>query len=168
MVLGDSARGNLAINSSYGAAAGIAPTSCGGTVPVPAAVVAQYPVVDPAATWKHGFGGGSSSGARALLEQYVGGTPLDRPERYAAISSFRFISSSAPATLIIEPERDHLVPAGTVHDFVDEARGRGVDVDLASIPFADHGFDSFATGSIGDQGQRSVIVAYFRRVLGAI
>ena len=168
IVMGDSAGGNLAINAGYSAASGNASSSCGGKVPVPLAVIAQYPVLHPAAAWQHGFGGGSASGAQSMLQMYVGGTPSEYPERYAAISADRFISSSAPPTLIIEPGRDHLVPAASVDEFVDRARSRGVEVDLTTIPFADHGYDSLARGSIGDQGQRTMIMNYVREVLRSI
>jgi len=100
-----------------------------------------------------------------MLQMYVGGTPSEYPERYAAISADRFISSSAPPTLIIEPGRDHLVPAASVDEFVDRAHSRGVEVDLTTIPFADHGYDSLARGSIGDQSQRTMIMNYVREVL---
>ena len=165
IVMGDSAGGNLAINASYAAATGKAESSCGGTVPVPLAVVAQYPVVDPVATWNHGFGGGTESGARSMLEQYLGGTPAEYPQRYAAVSSGGFVDSSAPPTLIIEPARDHLIPSTSVDEFVDLARGAGVDVDRTTVPFADHGYDSLAIGSIGDQGHRTIVKDYVLGVL---
>jgi len=54
VVTGESAGGNLAVNLAYSAAQGTAVSACGGTVPVPRAVVAVVPVVDPRDAYDHG------------------------------------------------------------------------------------------------------------------
>jgi acetyl esterase/lipase len=51
VLLGDSAGGNLAVNLAYGAAMGSVRSACG-RVPVPKAVIVQYPAVDPVATYE--------------------------------------------------------------------------------------------------------------------
>ena len=97
---GDSAGGNLAINTAYLAAAGRLPSSCGGRVPAVGAVSALYPVVDPAGFYNNddpAFGGT----ARDMAGAYTGGSPQQFPQRYAAISSATYISAAAPPTLII-------------------------------------------------------------------
>src|SRR6202041_876519 len=83
--------------------------------------------------------------------EYVGGTPQQYPGRYQAISSSTSITAQAPQTLIIEPEHDSLVPPGGVYAFVGQARAAGVDITLATIPFANHAFNFYAAGTIGDQ-----------------
>src|ERR1700729_4016036 len=55
VLAGDSAGGNRAITLGYTAAAGTARSNCGGTVPVPAAVVATYPAVDPVSVYDANF-----------------------------------------------------------------------------------------------------------------
>ena len=62
VVAGDSAGGNLAVNVAYAAALHEPVSGCGGQVPVPRAVLVQYPVVDPrdaaqAAFTPHQLGG---------------------------------------------------------------------------------------------------------------
>jgi acetyl esterase/lipase len=166
VLAGDSAGGNLAINLGYSAAAGKARSNCGGTVPVPAAVVATYPAVNPVSVYDDTFTLGSVSGSAAVAE-YAGGTPQQYPSRYKAISSSTYITGKAPPTLIIEPEHDSRVPPAGVYAFVGQARGAGVDITLATIPFANHAFNFYAAGTIGDQACLTITQNYLvhRRIL---
>ena len=166
VLAGDSAGGNLAINLGYSAAAGTARSDCGGTVPVPAAVIAMYPAVNPVSVYDDTFTFGSVSGSAALAE-YAGGTPQQYPGRYKAISSSTYITGNAPQTLIIEPEHDSRVPPGGVYAFVGQARAAGVDIALAAIPFANHAFNFYAAGTIGDQACLTITQNYLvhRRIL---
>jgi acetyl esterase len=166
VLAGDSAGGNLAINLGYSAAAGTARSNCGGTVPVPAAVVATYPAVNPVSVYDDNFTLGSVSGSAAVAE-YAGGTPQQYPGRYKAISSSTYITGKAPQTLIIEPEHDSRVPPAGVYAFVGQARAAGVDITLATIPFANHTFNFYAAGTIGDQACLTITQNYLvhRRIL---
>jgi acetyl esterase/lipase len=159
VLAGDSAGGNLAINLGYSAAAGTARSDCGGTVPVPAAVVATYPAVNPVSVYDDTFTFGSVNGPAALA-QYTGGSPRQYPSRYQAISSSTYITDRAPPTLIIEPEHDSLVPPGGVYAFVGQARAAGVDITLAAIPFANHTFNFYAAGTIGNQADLTITQNY--------
>jgi acetyl esterase/lipase len=159
VLAGDSAGGNLAINLGYSAAAGTARPDCGGTVPVPAAVIATYPAVDPVSVYDDNFTLGSVSGSAAVAE-YAGGTPQQYPGRYKAISSSTYITGKAPQTLIIEPEHDSRVPPGGVYAFAGQARAAGVDITLAAIPFANHAFNFYAAGTIGDQACLTITQNY--------
>ena len=159
VLAGDSAGGNLAINLGYSAAAGTARSNCGGTVPVPAAVVATYPAVNPVSVYDDNFSFGSVSGSAAVAE-YAGGTPQQYPGRYKAISSSTYITGKAPQTLIIEPEHDSRVPPAGVYAFVGQARAAGVDIILAAIPFANHTFNFYAAGTIGDQASLTITQNY--------
>src|ERR1700689_1343302 len=164
VLAGDSAGGNLAINLGYSAATGTARSNCGGTVPVPAAVVATYPAVNPVSVYDDNFTLGSVSVGSAVAE-YTGGTPQQYPARYQAISSATYITDKAPQTLIIEPEHDSLVPPGGVYAFVDRARMAKVNITLAAIPFANHTFDFYAAGTIGDQARLTITQNYLARHL---
>jgi acetyl esterase/lipase len=163
LLAGDSAGGNLALNTGYGAALGQTEASCGGTVPVPAAVVALYPVVDPADAFSQGY---PLKGLepRKFVTQYVGGTPERFPDRTRAVSSRTYLSKDAPPTLIVEPEKDGLIPSAGVFRFVSDARAAGVDVSLARIPYSNHGFDKQAARSLGNQARRTIMQHYARNV----
>jgi len=164
VMAGDSAGGNLAINAAYAANEDRAESSCGGTVPHVRLAIAGSPILDPVSTWNNRTVQGDS--ARSLLLNYVGGSPEQYPDRYRAISSFTYLSPTAPATLIINGAGDHVVPHQQSVDFVRDARAAGVDATLLVIPFADHSFD-LTFDSIGHQIKLSVFARFLRAREGA-
>jgi dipeptidyl aminopeptidase/acylaminoacyl peptidase len=97
--------------------------------------------------------------ARSLLLNYVGGSPGQYPDRYRAISSFTYLSPTAPATLVINGASDHVVPHQQSVDFVRDARAEGIDANLVVIPFADHSFD-LTFDAIGHQIKLSVFARF--------
>lgn len=153
-LLGESAGGNLAINTAYDAARGTAESSCGGKVPTVRSVATTYPGVNPAEIYNNSneiFG----SYARSSVRSYLGGTPSEYPQRTAAVTSITYINPAAPPTLIILPDRDHLVPVNGAGEFAAKARAAGIDVRLVHVPWADHGFDMMFH-SIGSQATRKI------------
>jgi len=159
-LLGDSAGGSLAINLAYAAALGQVQSDCG-LVPVPSAVVVQYPAVDPLSIYEHGYPV-SGFEPRMLMSGYIGGDPYALPDRVRAVSSYSYISDKAPPTLILAPEKDGLVPSWSVYRFADQARFAGVDVELVRIPFASHVYNQVASHSIGNQLRLSITRRYLR------
>jgi dipeptidyl aminopeptidase/acylaminoacyl peptidase len=97
-----------------------------------------------------------------MTERYTGGTPQQFPDRYARVTSAAHISPAAPPTLVILPEADHLVPTAGTYRFVDAARSAGVEVDLVTVPYADHVFDA-RPGSIGQQAYRQLTAKWLRQ-----
>jgi acetyl esterase len=157
VLAGDSAGGQLAVSVAYHAASGSQPSSCGGVVPVPRGVVVQYPAVDLLDAYVHGTDPvrhGVSD--HYLLDFYLGGSPQQVPDRYRALSGVPAITPRAPATLVLGPTRDELVPPGGVTRFVDAARAAGVDATLVRVPYANHAYDTLGTGSLGNQASRSI------------
>ncbi|MGX9788902.1 alpha/beta hydrolase [Mycobacterium sp. MMS18-G62] len=159
-VSGDSAGGNLAINTAYMAANGTLKSSCGGRLPPVRAVSALYPVVDPAGFFSNDAPTLAGT-SRGMADAYTGGSPQQFPDRYAAISSETHISAAAPPTLIIVGEADHLVPVEGTYRFSERARRAGVDVELVAVPYADHVFDA-RRGSIGQQAYRQLTARWLR------
>lgn len=157
---GDSAGGNLAINTAYMAANGTLTSSCGGPRPVVSAVSALYPVVDVAGFYDNAD---RALGAvsRDMAGAYTGGSPRDFPQPYEAVASTTHIGPAAPPTLILMGAADHLVPTDGTYRFVDQARAAGVDVELVAVPYADHVFDG-RTGSIGQQAYRQLTLKWLR------
>ncbi|MEQ9056255.1 MAG: alpha/beta hydrolase [Roseovarius confluentis] len=154
-LLGDSAGGNLAINTGFAAAAGTAKSSCGIEIPTPAAIAVLYPAVDPVSIYADGFPIPGFE-PKMLIEGYIGGSPEEYPDRAEAIFSTTFLTSDAPPTLVVLPEKDSLVvPSGTL-DFVAKAETAGVDIEMVRIPFANHIFNQVAANSLGNQIGRSV------------
>lgn len=158
---GDSAGGNLALDTAYLSAAGKLPSSCGGRTPRISAVTALYPIADPAALY-HSDVPIAGSIARDMATDYTGGSPERYPERYAAITPASHLTHRPPPTLLVAPENDHLVPKGGTIRLAEAARRAGVTVELVEVPFADHGFDATA-GSIGEQAYRQLTLHWLAR-----
>jgi acetyl esterase len=157
VLAGDSAGGQLAVSVAYHAASGTQPSSCGGTVPVPKGVLVQYPAVDLVGAYEHGvWPGQPDTPAGYLAQLYLGGTPAQVPDRYRALSGVPAITPRAPATLVIGPSRDELVPPDGVAGFVAAARSAGVDATLVSMPYANHAYDTFGDDSLGNQARRTI------------
>ncbi|MCH8537624.1 MAG: alpha/beta hydrolase [Alkalimonas sp.] len=154
-LLGDSAGGNLAINYSYAAAQEQLESDCAGELPIPKAVIVQYPAVDPLAIYEHGFPVPGFE-PEMLVRGYLGGEPNRYPDRVHRVSSYTYLSAHAPSTLILSPEKDGLVPSWSVYRFADYARLAGVDVELVRIPFASHVYNQLASNSIGNQARLSI------------
>lgn len=157
---GDSAGGNLAINAAYMAANGTLRSSCGGRLPAVSTVSALYPAVDPADL----YGNDDTvlgDTSRDFATAYIGGSPTEFPDRYTAVTSSSYVSAAAPPTLLLLGADDHLVPTSGALRFAERARTAGVDVEVVSIPHADHVFDA-RTGSIGQQAYRQLTAAWLR------
>ncbi len=160
VLAGDSAGGNLAVNLGFGAALAQVQSSCG-PVPVPRAIVVQYPAVDPVAIYERGYPVPGFE-PKMLMTGYIGGTPAEFPERIRAISSDTYLSPQAPPTLVIEPEKDGLVVSDSVYAFVERAKAAGADITLARIPFANHIYNQIAANAIGNQARRTITLEYLQ------
>jgi acetyl esterase len=155
---GESAGGNLVLNLSYRASAGMLISSCEGALPQIRAVMALYPVVDPARMYRPvdpllGVFG------RMMGANYTGGSPEQFPDRYAAIASATHINVKAPPTLLVVPEADHLVAPDAAYAFAAKAKAAGVETRLIRMPYAEHAFD-LRSGGIGNQLVRQTMLQF--------
>jgi acetyl esterase len=105
--------------------------------------------------------GDSAGGNLAINTTYTGGSPVEFPQRYAAITSATHVGATAPPTLILFGAADHLVPTAGTYRFADLALAAGVDVELVAVPYADHVFDA-RPGSVGQQGYRQLTAKWLR------
>ena len=162
-MFGDSAGGALAINAAYMADRGGLQPVCGGAVPRVSAISAAYPALDAT-----GFHDNRDSYlgayARRMTTAYLGGSPQQVPERYAAVTSATYISPAAPPTLLLVGENDRLVPPEGAYDFAAKARRAGVEVRLIRVPYADHSFD--ARPGVLNQLVRQTTLAFLERHAG--
>jgi acetyl esterase/lipase len=145
-MIGDSAGGNLVLNAAYQANTGKLRSTCGGRIPRINAVIALYPGVDLTAIFNNRY---RPSGPQVndMVSQYIGGSPEQYPERYAAVASATYIDPAAPRTLMFIGEHDHLVPPQSVLDFDEPARRAGIAIRTISVPYADHVFDATGIGN---------------------
>jgi len=164
-VFGDSAGGALALTATYAAAAGVAESSCGGTVPRVRAVAAEYPAVDPMTFYENSnplFRGL----ARQMVGGYLGGNPREHPERARFVSSATYVTPEAPPTLIFLVENDHLVPIAGALDFIERAERVGVNVETVRFPWADHAVN-LQYYNVANQAMLQIMLQHFCRHAGA-
>ncbi|WP_112321212.1 alpha/beta hydrolase [Oceanibium sediminis] len=151
---GDSAGGNLAINIGFAAAERLTVPGCG-PVLAPAAIVTQYPAVDPTSIHQRGYPIPGFT-PKELIEGYIGGPPDRHPERIAAIDSRNFLTAKAPPTQVILPLGDSLVVAEGTLEFAEAARAAGVPLELVRLPFANHVFNQIGAQTLGNQAGRTI------------
>ncbi|CAM2734001.1 alpha/beta hydrolase [Actinomyces slackii] len=136
-VFGGSAGGNLALTTTYAAAAGTLTPACEGTVPKVSAVAAGVPAVDPAYVYDtrdplmKGY-------TQQLVRDFLGGTPDEHPDRLTAVQVRTYLTPKAPPTFFGASVGDHIVPVEGTSRFEQEARDAGVDITAHYIPFSDH------------------------------
>jgi acetyl esterase/lipase len=87
--------------------------------------------------------------SRKVLEDYLGGTPTQKPEQYAAGSPLNFVSSTTPPTLLIHGKLDPIVwfkQSELLSARLEEARRPHLFLEL---PWATHGCDANLSGPSG-------------------
>jgi len=121
--LGHSAGGHLAL---WAASRGRLPAGAPGVDPaiVPRRVIGQAPVCDLAGAYAL-WGGGA---ARLLM----GGSPEERPDRYAAGDPMRLVPPGMPV-LIVHGSHDRTVSVKLSRGYAEHARAAGADVELVEI-----------------------------------
>ncbi len=166
-LLGRSAGGQIALVSAYLPDS----TILGGCVArPPRAVVSVYGPVDLA--WAHGnpFVPDVVDGP-AGLERYLGGTPAEQPEAYAAANPLTWVERAArparrlPSTLLIHGMAERCVRPRNPEVLRDALQAGGHEVETLFIPWADHGFD-MRRGGLGEQLARGRILEFLTRELG--
>jgi acetyl esterase/lipase len=129
VIVGHSAGGQLALWAAArpglpGDAPGAAPRVC------PTAAVAQAGIVDLEAASRLRL-------SDAVVHELLGGTPDERPERYALASPRRRLPVGVPL-LLVHGARDASVPPEMSRDFAEAARAAGDDCTLEEVPGEGH------------------------------
>ena len=134
VLVGRSAGAQLALVAAYQAG-----------VPAVAGVVSLYGPVFLADGWREPPRPDPLD-VRAILETYLGGTPDQMPDRYAAASPVTYVSSKVPPTLLVYGRRDHIVEVRFARQLEARLRQVGAPVVLLEIPWAEHAFDILPDG----------------------
>ncbi|GAB2667199.1 alpha/beta hydrolase fold domain-containing protein [Nocardia goodfellowii] len=157
MLAGGSAGGNLALLGAYGDDR-VAPSCPAGDTSV-RAVAAFYPPNDLALGYHNS---GDPEYARKVLRDYVGGTPEEFPDRYAAASPITYARPGVPPTLLLHGTRDHVVAYEQSELLAAKLETAGVQHDLLPIPYGEHAFD-LSWGDWGAQLSREVFARFLDR-----
>jgi acetyl esterase/lipase len=83
---------------------------------------------------------------RDVLETYLGGTPDQVPDRYAAASPVTYVSRKSPPTLLVYGRRDHIVDVRFARRLEARLHDVGVPAVLLELPWAEHAFDALPHG----------------------
>ncbi|MEV6767070.1 alpha/beta hydrolase [Nocardia sp. NPDC051030] len=157
MLAGGSAGGNLALMGAYSDER-ISP-SCAVTDTSVRAVAAFYPATDLAAAWRDPL---LLTGIRDDVQNYIGGTPDQYPDRYAAASPITYVRPGLPPTLLMHGTRDHVVPEAQSITLAEKLAATAIDHDLLLIPYGEHVYD-FTWGDWGTQISRHVFAEFLTR-----
>lgn len=154
---GGSAGGSLAMAAGYLANAKRTDPECGPAIPHIAVVVAKAPLIDVIGSWY--YASELRDEQRSYLTRYIGGSPRDYPERYAAIDLRHFQFPSNPPTLILGGASDPLLSAEAGGDFVRKGNAAGLEVHQILFPYSGHDFNT-TYNSITNQAMRQIIAQF--------
>ncbi|BAU42778.1 alpha/beta hydrolase [Leptolyngbya sp. O-77] len=87
---------------------------------------------------------------RALLEDFLSGTPDTEPAEYRAASPITYVRPGLPPVLLIYGDRDHVVKPEFGQQLYQALRANGNTAALIRLPWAEHAFDAIFRG-IGNQ-----------------
>ena len=73
-----------------------------------------------------------------LIEDFLGGTQAEYPERYAAASPIMHIHPTSPPTFLFHGRLDRLVPPDHATDYVDALQQQAIPVELNMLNFSGH------------------------------
>ena len=111
-------------------------------------VIAFYPPVDMVWSYQHPSNPAVLN-SREALGQFLGGTPIDKPEVYNEASPLRIVQKAGPPTLLIHGERDSLVYVQQSQMLAERLLKLQVPRYLVELPWAEHGGDVTIYGPTG-------------------
>jgi len=152
VLLGRSSGGQIALNVAYST-----------KDPAIRGAISFYGPMDLRWSWDHP-GSPLVIDTRAVLSDYLGGSPSEVWANYDAASPIRFVNAGTPPTLLFHGDRDELVfsyHSNALSRRLTEAGVPNLDV---ALPWATHGFDYIFRGP-GGQISTYAIEYFLSRVL---
>jgi acetyl esterase/lipase len=83
---------------------------------------------------------------RAVLEDFLGGSPQQLPEKYQAASPINYVNKKVAPTLLIYGSQDHLVEGKYGRQIYKALQQQDNTAVLLEIPWAEHSFDAVFNG----------------------
>jgi len=102
--------------------------------------------------------------SRHVMENYLGGTYKQVPDRYESASPIEYVSENSPPTLLIHGRNDVLVAYGHSTRLAAKLEKNGVPHYLLTLPWATHGFDYTLNGP-GGQLSTFTVDTFLRKIL---
>jgi acetyl esterase/lipase len=154
---GGSAGGSLAMAAAYAGNTRPSDPQCGPRIPHVAALVVKVPLIDMVQSWHDA--GELGTLQRAYLTAYLGGSPEQYPDRYAAADLRRSYGPGDPPTLILGGADDPLVPPQGAADFTRKANAAGYPVRHILFPYSGHDFNT-TYDSVTNQALLQIIAQF--------
>ncbi|MGN9843958.1 alpha/beta hydrolase [Nonomuraea sp. H19] len=156
-IAGDSAGGQLAMIAAYTADDPQFPPSCQVPQAPVKSVMGWYAPTDlPRLLEETGLPGVAAS----AVGDYLGGGIEAHRARYEASSPVTHARPGLPPTLLIQGDRDHMIPATQAADLAVKLQAAGVPATAVTVPWAEHNF----TGQWGSWGSQ-IMRPHVRRFL---
>jgi len=102
--------------------------------------------------------------SRHVMENYLGGTYKQIPDRYRSASPIEYVSENSPPTLLIHGRNDVLVAYEHSTRLATKLENKGVPHYLLTLPWATHGFDYTLNGP-GGQLSTFTVDTFLRKIL---
>ncbi len=80
-----------------------------------------------------------------MLVPILGGSPDEKPHRYALFSPITYVNENCPETLLLQGEHDILVSIKAIRELYGKLKEVGVPTIMHAFPLTDHAFDIILT-----------------------
>jgi acetyl esterase/lipase len=151
-IAGDSAGGQLALMAAYTVGDERFPPSCEVPESPVRSVMGWYAPTDLPALLEESALPGAAAKA---VGDYLG------DQRVEVASPSSYVRPGLPPTLLVQGDRDHMIPAGQAAGLAARLRAAGVTATAVTIPWAEHNFTG-QWGSWGSQVMRPVVRDFLR------
>jgi acetyl esterase/lipase len=158
-VMGFSSGANLVLLAAYSMGDSRLPPSC--LVP-PVRIRAVVDLYGPSDLAEMYATSGSPDYVQPMLERYIGGPPAAFAARYRLVSPLAHVDARVPPTIILQGERDRVVPAAQAARLDAALAAAGVAHESYFFPWGDHGFDANLT-AIATQVARTKVRNFLAR-----
>ncbi|MEU4233660.1 alpha/beta hydrolase [Nonomuraea sp. NPDC026600] len=146
-IAGDSAGGQLSMIAAYTVDDAQFPPSCQVPQAPVKSVMGWYAPTDlPRLLNENGLPGVAAT----VASDYLGGGIDSHRDRYEASSPVTHARHALPPTLLVQGDRDHMIPATQAADLAAKLDAAGVPATAVTIPWAEHNF----TGQWGTWGSQ--------------
>lgn len=102
--------------------------------------------------------------SRKVMENYIGGSYDQVPQKYRSASPIEYASEDSPPTLLIHGRNDVLVAYEHSRRLVAKLENKGVPHYLLTLPWATHGFDYTLNGP-GGQLSTFTVAMFLKKIL---
>jgi len=159
-LMGRSAGAHLSMLAAYDPDEPALPASCDAGDTHVASVIAYYGPTDLTWGWNH-TPNPRVFDMRKRVQNYMGGTPAELPDRYRLMSPINHVTHKAPPTLLIHGAGDNYVPVENTEFMDRQLTVAGVRHAVLIVPYAEHEFD-LIFGGLGEQLAEAAMLRFLR------